>query len=71
MTSARLWSFQPSDRSPRTALQAEALVAVLHTESGGSGCADPGVENKEAERSPSEQSLSMRMVIGRPPVISF
>src|SRR5438132_8504365 len=71
MTSALLWSFQPSDLSPRAALQAGALGSVLQTESGGSAWADARAENKETERSPSEQSLSMRTTMGRPPVILF
>src|SRR5258708_19822894 len=57
MTSTRLWTFQPSDRSPRTALQAEALVAVLHPDSGRSDCADPGAENKQPDPSPSHPHL--------------
>src|SRR4051812_6427189 len=67
MTSARLWTFQPSERSPRTALQAAALGSVLQTESGGSACADANTGKQKAKSSPREQNLSMRMIMGRLP----
>src|ERR1700704_2738765 len=69
ITSARLCSFQPSDLSPRTALQAGALGSVLHTESGGSACADASIGCQKAKSSPREQNLRMRMNMGRPPAI--
>src|SRR3954471_16697068 len=66
ITSARLWSFQPSERSPRTAVQAGAFGSVLQTESGGNGCAAAKVGKRAAERSPRE-SVKLRVNIGRPP----